>query len=1123
MEPHFSPPEMLSEPENMKQLPSGRNVPAGDISSTPVSSLPSSKSLMRHLSNLRKRQQTQRSKLEESIQLASPCSHDDTAQFNVCVIDNGGNHLKSSQDRFVSESSAESPFSSKESCINYRYPFDEIKQQLHNERMTKYPNSEYISEKRLERDDIGNSPPLIDLNMNDSKPYNPDVYRSPPKNTLNGRKPSKILEFSPKKLQSKTAHKSGYFIELGSKPSANDRPISSMSTSFDELILKNIQKGLYSGSTSAPLPKKNFLRKGAGAARYERSRVSNSQHSAATSSTDNFQCNEIQKLSKLLPGNEVKVKFPFLKKGACNARFNFKPTKIQKKHTAAKNLRLHLGPTAPDRLQILPDNSILNMAPTSDGQACENMNFSPIVKLPRREMEELKAFEKLEELAENASFSSNASDVYSLLQKGLGSSLSSTPINSPMHIRNHPIKSLKNDSEKMQTNRILKVESNAISNQSELNNAHDRNEIPTSVEESPFNRVPPNSKKKNVQFCTQGAEVLEYIENDTESEVPTLSDTSELINVSDLEALNELQKRGQLPTCAVATEYTNHENSNAFSCGSDNESLSCENKQDKYKDYTVYQAYSGNQSAPVKSKPRHTVLTFSPPKVPPQSASYPVWNAFRRKSTLQTRNAELSQGTVSSLGEGEKVNSAKISSSYSEKSTCVKACKRQEELDAHKVLLVSKVHELETEIKSFQMETVQLKKLQNTLEREKEQLHKERILFETTLAEDRRKMEQYFENQQNILWKEKCALEASNQSKEHTGSVLEIINLKEEVLLLKKELKKRTSLHNFTQNKLKDKIKELERQKKDFENKIEKVAIIEKDNLNLKHQVDRMKLSQRLTGQRRSKHTEIEQTATVKAPLVKRSVHFADFECKEELSVLDIQAKNVSTLSTLNVEHSNKTNVSGIPLDTSKSLANECNRALPHTDKSLASAMDSSETTLDDGSTVVTYANGNLKKVLPSGCVVQEYYNGDQKETYHDRVVYTYAESQTKHTSHHDGREDIEYPNGQVESKNPDGSIEILFPDKTKKCVKPNGTELCYCPNGTVITMLPSGEKLFDFVGGQREIHGRDGSKRREYPDGTVKILHEDGSTETKYPDGRVRVKDKHGIVQIHTMMPKHK
>ncbi|XP_063541234.1 centromere protein J [Cydia strobilella] len=169
-----------------------------------------------------------------------------------------------------------------------------------------------------------------------------------------------------------------------------------------------------------------------------------------------------------------------------------------------------------------------------------------------------------------------------------------------------------------------------------------------------------------------------------------------------------------------------------------------------------------------------------------------------------------------------------------------------------------------------------------------------------------------------------------------------------------------------------------------------------------------------------------------------------------------------------------------------------------------------------DGSKELRFPNGNVKYLSADGKYSKfVYYNGDVKENFYNegRIKYYYAETKTFHTTHPDGLEVLEFPDGQVEKRYKDGSSEIRLPNGTVRYFDPKNPhvrEEWRFPDGATLTASASGERRVVFPNGQVEVHTKD-HKRREFPDGTVKLVYNDGTAETRYASGRVRIKDKHG------------
>ncbi|XP_078503020.1 uncharacterized protein LOC144761595 isoform X2 [Lissotriton helveticus] len=172
------------------------------------------------------------------------------------------------------------------------------------------------------------------------------------------------------------------------------------------------------------------------------------------------------------------------------------------------------------------------------------------------------------------------------------------------------------------------------------------------------------------------------------------------------------------------------------------------------------------------------------------------------------------------------------------------------------------------------------------------------------------------------------------------------------------------------------------------------------------------------------------------------------------------------------------------------------------------------EQIFSDGRRLITFRNGTRKEISADGkSIMVTFFNGDMKKILPDqRVVYYYADAQTTHTTYPNGLEVLQFPNNQIEKHHTDGTKEIIFPDRTVKHLFEDGREETTFPDGTVVKVEKNGNKTVVFSNGQKEIHTTQ-FKRREYPDGTIKTVYSNGRQETKYSSGRVRIKDRDGNI----------
>ncbi|XP_074844779.1 uncharacterized protein LOC142010362 [Carettochelys insculpta] len=172
------------------------------------------------------------------------------------------------------------------------------------------------------------------------------------------------------------------------------------------------------------------------------------------------------------------------------------------------------------------------------------------------------------------------------------------------------------------------------------------------------------------------------------------------------------------------------------------------------------------------------------------------------------------------------------------------------------------------------------------------------------------------------------------------------------------------------------------------------------------------------------------------------------------------------------------------------------------------------EEVLTDGRRIITFRNGTKKEIsADKRMTVVTFFNGDVKKIMPDQtVIYYYAGAQTTHTTYPNGLEVLQFPNNQIEKHHPDGTKEIIFPDQTVKRFCDGGVQEMFFPDGTVVKIEQNGNKMVMFSNGQKEFHTSQ-FKRREYPDGTIKTVYSSGQQEMKCSSGRVRIKDEDGNI----------
>jgi len=166
-----------------------------------------------------------------------------------------------------------------------------------------------------------------------------------------------------------------------------------------------------------------------------------------------------------------------------------------------------------------------------------------------------------------------------------------------------------------------------------------------------------------------------------------------------------------------------------------------------------------------------------------------------------------------------------------------------------------------------------------------------------------------------------------------------------------------------------------------------------------------------------------------------------------------------------------------------------------------------------NGTTLISFKNGTVKEINAEGTSIIRFPNGDIKQVLSNKeVIYFYHETKAIQTTHTNGIEVFEFPNGQVETKYPDSSIEIVFPDKTIRRIFANGEEENVYANGIKMRTTADGQKLVDYPDGSKEIY-TDNFRKLVKSDGTVRIIYADGRRETQFPNGHVIVKDAKGNI----------
>ena len=462
-------------------------------------------------------------------------------------------------------------------------------------------------------------------------------------------------------------------------------------------------------------------------------------------------------------------------------------------------------------------------------------------------------------------------------------------------------------------------------------------------------------------------------------------------------------------------------------------------------------------------------LEFSPPeKMPKNSPSYLIWSIFtkereeRRKRALQAKspagqvNPGAGQEVVPSKGAVTVARSApaRPDSRVNQVQHPVK-----EDLDYQGTLLHMRVVELEHEIDSFKKETVKVQEIKKRLKTDREKLGAELKDFERLKTEDKKKLDE----EKRRLKRDQLLVEKAR--KEVGGAKCEECSeTKARMDALKEELSKVEATWRKEVARLEEELAKVKQSKLELEN--------ENGKLRLK------KVGSKIRGRSRKvevvshrKSNDVEEldggegadsgfrTSAGSGSLQESEDDAMDAELRKSISstiyAALCQEESVESPSLARRDYS-----TGSSLESSLTLVSAT------TEHDMAVVTDREQGTREkkfpDGRVEVWYSNGNRKEVSADKSVTKVfYYNGDVKESHKTGLVrYLYSQTKTWHTTHPDGKEVLQFSNGQEEVRLPDGTMTISFPDGSSKKINPGGEEEVTFPNGTKVAVKPGGDKV---------------------------------------------------------------
>ncbi|KAL1501309.1 hypothetical protein ABEB36_006653 [Hypothenemus hampei] len=388
----------------------------------------------------------------------------------------------------------------------------------------------------------------------------------------------------------------------------------------------------------------------------------------------------------------------------------------------------------------------------------------------------------------------------------------------------------------------------------------------------------------------------------------------------------------------------------------------------------------------------------------------------------------------------------------------------------------------------------QLEKIESELNTERKKFLKERTYFET-----------YVKDIQN---------RPSKKERE------EITNLKQELADIKELVKLKDTKNGATQARLRTQLKQQEKELIELKEAIEKLQK-EKAKLTASQKYVRRPQEVKMLHEINKNLTKLtEKTFEKQMNKSGNGDEVNDSRKKENDNT--VKNKDTSKISNKSYKDSFLSDntlqeIDGVDIE--QQYENTFRNGSSPRNTSHSTSTEKTERALPDGSIEILYSNGNLKTISADGKIVNmKYCNGDVKETnLNEKIIkYHYAAVGSWHTQFSDGTEVMEFADGHKCTKFQDGKTEVSYADGSFRVINADGTEEQTFPDGRKTLKNLQGEQIILLPNGQREIHTSE-YKRREYPDGTLRTLHKDGSVETVYANGRVRLKDPNGILIMDT------
>jgi len=886
-----------------------------------------------------------------------------------------------------------------------------------------------------------------------------------------------------------------WISSLGPSPSPDrteDLPLSGGGKTFAQLMAEKLtgkeNEGIATADQKKVVTPKPFLKRGSGLTRFNlpadpakqpgrgRSRAEPRNEQAALESKQITP-------EPVKPSVTRKVAPKYLNTSK-NANLKQSPVKSNKK------LKPVAGQSPPSKLKLKPSKSSselskprsqppprparFNLCDSVENSFCDKLTLQ--AQRHQKDLKELEVFQLLEDAANDSSFCSNSSKIKSLVSNAM----LPTPNKNP----------------NLSTAKTSFASSTPAPHLAQLSSS-----TPLVTPNSANVISNAGNKDTDPYDPSMGESLMEDIRKFLQAKV----------------ASNESEQTGKaIISYESASDSTTHvENDSEWTDESDDstldgeDDLSCQSIGRNWQDKLLPAGYENKENVGSAK-----MLEFSPPeKLPADPPSHLIWEIFGRERELRRKQQEeqnrkdqmikktevsqpvrrnpagksvplkvrfdnVSKPEMPATGPGVRHVAANI----------LKESEGSQDMSYQSTLLHMRVVELEQEIENFKKENKKITILKKKLQADKDKLAKELNEFETLKETEKKKME---EDKRRIK-RDKMLLEKGKKDQQKGCDDCE--EKEKQAVMLTNELKTKEMKWAEEVTKLKEQLKKSNKDQQELRNENQKLRL---KKVNSKVGVG----GGRVGGPEVivDRHREEEDSGFRTQP---GSLSSSEQQSSEE-DMLDMETRKTITKTIYNTLCQGDSQVHSPVIASSPDVKENCENEKGAREKRFS-----------DGRVEVWYSNGNRKEVSADGsCVKLFYYNGDVKETHSQGLVrYLYSHTQTWHTTHTDGREILQFSNGQEETRLPDGSSSISFPDGSVKNISPGGVEKITFPDSTVVTVQPNGDRVLQMPNGQVEEHTSQ-HKKRTYPDGTVKIVHMDGRQETRYAGGRVRVKDSKGVL----------